>query len=202
MAAWRNSSAWHSSRANTNTHVPICRTCARDPPGCDPLRFESTPATCSQKIQSTKGCTTPAAGLTAGNVFGIEFIATFLLVFTVFGTAVDPKSGAGNFAPIAIGFSLFAAAYGIGGVTGAGLNPARTLCPAIVAESCWKINDTDTYAWAYAMAQFLGGAAAGIVYTLIFLNRPDDGQKRAVAAFTFMANETRAIKKRLDNVNL
>jgi len=143
--------------------------------------------------------------LTAGNVFGFEFLATFLLVFTVFGTAVDPKSGAGNFAPIAIGFSLFAAAFTL--PTGAGLNPARTLCPAIVGETCWTMTmqdgtKQDTYTWAYAMAQLLGGASAGILYTLLFLNRPDDGQKRASAAFTFMASETRAIKKRLDNVNL
>lgn len=62
--------------------------------------------------QHNTGCTVPAAALSALNVFGIEFIATFTLVFTVFGTAVDPKSGAGNFAPIAIGFSLFAAAFG------------------------------------------------------------------------------------------
>ena len=59
------------------------------------------------------GCTIPSNyDLNPLNVFGLEFIATFMLVFTVFGTAVDPKSGAGNYAPIAIGFSLFTAAYG------------------------------------------------------------------------------------------
>lgn len=164
-------------------------------------------ALCYQSLQITKGCTTPGnASLTAGNIFGMEFIATFLLVFTVFGAAVDPRTGAGNFAPMAIGFSLLVAAASIGPFTGAGLNPARTLCPAIVGD-CWTTTtmdgkSLDNYQWAYVLAQLLGGAAAGLIYTLVFLNRPDDGQKKASSAFTFMATETKAIRKRLDGVNL
>ena len=97
------------------------------------------------------------------------------------------------------------AATSIGPFTGAGINPARTLCPAIVSD-CWSQTfDTksyDTYQWAYVLAQLLGGATAGLVYTLFFLNRPDDGQKKASSAFAFMATETKAIRKRLDGVNL
>merc|ERR550537_968594 len=156
--------------------------------------------------QTHTGCTVPKVypsgqpGLTAGNVFGMEFIATFLLVFTVFGTAVDPRTGAGNFAPIAIGFSLFVSALAIGGFTGAGLNPARTLCPALVHD-CWTNKDTptptDNYQWAYVLAQFLAGAFAGLLYKYAFMTRPGDGQKKAAAAFQFMALESKAIRDRL-----
>ena len=155
------------------------------------------------------GCTVPKVypsgqpGLTAGNVFGMEFIATFLLVFTVFGTAVDPRTGAGNFAPIAIGFSLFVSALAIGGFTGAGLNPARTLCPALVHD-CWTKDGPayegypkDNYQWAYVLAQFLAGAFAGLLYKYAFMTRPGDGQKKAAAAFQFMALESKAIRDRL-----
>jgi len=137
-------------------------------------------------------------GFNGGHIFGIEFLATFLLVFTVFGTAVDPKSGAGNFAPIAIGFSLLCAATCIGPYTGAGLNPARTLSPAIVFD-CWTLGDFgDTFQWVYVLAQFAGGAAAGLVYMMVFLNRPDDGSAKAASnAFRFVSTETKALKQRL-----
>jgi len=158
-------------------------------------------------LQDSPGCTLPcgdansACKLTATNVFGFEFLATFLLVFTVFGAAVDPKTGAGNFAPMAIGFSLFVAALSIGPFTGAGLNPARTLCPAIVG-GCFSMDGFgDTFQWAYVLAQLLGGVAAGLLYQIIFLNRPGDGQAKAASAFTFMASETKSIKKRLEKSN-
>lgn len=157
-----------------------------------------------KELQTKTGCTQPCGGvgpgckLTSGNVFGIEFIATFLLVFTVFGSAVDPKSGAGNYAPMAIGFSLFVAAMSIGPYTGAGLNPARTLCPALIHD-CWEMDGFgDSLQWAYVLAQFAGGASAGVVYYFAFLNRPDDGNKKASSAFQFMATETKAVKERLE----
>merc|ERR1712167_561748 len=116
----------------------------------------------------TTGGVGHGCNLTAGHIFGIEFLATFVLVFTVFGTAVDPKTGAGNFAPIAIGFSLYTAALSIGPYTGAGLNPARSLCPAIV-NNCWIVDGGfgDTYQWVYPLAQLSGGAAAGLVYMMV-----------------------------------
>jgi MIP family channel proteins len=157
-----------------------------------------------KEMQDSPGCTLPCGGsgaacqLTSGNVFGIEFLATFLLVFTVFGSAVDPKSGAGNYAPMAIGFSLFVAATCIGEFTGAGLNPARTLCPAIIHD-CWNVDGFgDAFQWAYVLAQFTGGAAAGVLYYFAFLNRPGDGNKKASSAFQFMATETKAVKERLE----
>lgn len=168
---------------------------------------------------ATPSCTLPCGGaglnptseaakctLNAGHIFGMEFLATFLLVFTVFGTAVDPQTGTGNLAPIAIGFSLYAAAFGIAQFTGAGLNPARTLCPALVFD-CWSIpggNDHghgfgDTWQWVYALAQFSAGACAGLVYMAVFLDRPNDGASKAAHnTFKFMANETKLVRQRLD----
>ncbi|HEY4137350.1 MAG TPA: aquaporin, partial [Casimicrobiaceae bacterium] len=58
-------------------------------------------------------------------------IATFLLVFVVFGTAVDPRAPkVGGFA---IGLTVTADILAIGPLTGASMNPARSLGPAIVA---------------------------------------------------------------------
>ena len=55
--------------------------------------------------------------------FFLEFIATFILVFTVFGTAVDPQ--APRIGGLAIGFVVAAGVLAIGPLTGASMNPAR-----------------------------------------------------------------------------
>jgi len=87
----------------------------------------------------------------------------------------------------------------ISSYTGAGLNPARSLCPAII-NNCWKTASFgDTFQWVYPLAQLSGGAAAGLVYMMVFLNRPDDGAASAAAnSFRFMSTETKALKQRLE----
>ena len=54
---------------------------------------------------------------------------TFFLVSVVFQAAVHGK--AGNLAGVAIGFTLLASITAGGTYTGASLNPARTLGPAL-----------------------------------------------------------------------
>jgi aquaporin Z len=59
----------------------------------------------------------------------VEFIGTFVLVFTVGMTVVDP--GAGNLAPLAIGSALMVAVYAGGHISGAHYNPAVSLAVAL-----------------------------------------------------------------------
>src|SRR6476620_8517505 len=62
----------------------------------------------------------------------LEAIATFFLVFVVFGTAVDPKAPkVGGFA---IGLTVTADILAIGPLTGASMNPARSFGPALVMK--------------------------------------------------------------------
>src|SRR5438270_4654546 len=62
----------------------------------------------------------------------LEFIATFFLVFVVFGTAVDPRAPkVGGFA---IGLAVMAGILAIGPLTGGSMNPARSFGPAIVMK--------------------------------------------------------------------
>src|SRR5687767_6524613 len=61
----------------------------------------------------------------------IEAIATFFLTFVIFGTAVDPKAPkVGGFA---IGLTIAADILAIGPLTGASMNPARSLGPALAS---------------------------------------------------------------------
>ena len=66
------------------------------------------------------------AGLAIG--FAAEVIGTAILVFTVFGAAVDGRAPAG-FAGIVIGFIVYGIIILVGPITGAALNPARQIGP-------------------------------------------------------------------------
>ena len=84
----------------------------------------------------------------------IEAFATFLLAFVVCQGAVKGK--AGEFAGLAIGLTLAANIFAFGGITGASLNPARSIGPALVAGNLSQI-------WIYIIGPVLGAAAAAIV---------------------------------------
>jgi MIP family channel proteins len=99
--------------------------------------------------------------LTDSNVWqaaGIEAILTFFLVSAIYQSAVHGK--AGNLAPLAIGFTLVACILAGGVYTGASLNPARTLGPAIAAGDL-------SYVVPYFIGIFGGGALAGFVHRYI-----------------------------------
>jgi aquaporin Z len=85
-----------------------------------------------------------------------EIIATFFLMYAVFGTAVDPR-GAKTIAPLVIGLTITIGVLAIGGVSGAALNPARAIGPAIVQG---EFADQ----WIYWVGPILGAALAALLY--------------------------------------
>jgi aquaporin TIP len=91
---------------------------------------------------------------------GLEAIATFFLVFVVFGTAVDkrgPKLGG-----MAIGLTIAADILAIGPLTGGSMNPARSFGPAVVTH----VFEGQT---AYWVGPILGGIVAALLYDRLFL---------------------------------
>src|SRR4029077_19254369 len=91
---------------------------------------------------------------------GLEAIATFFLVFVVFGTAVDkrgPKLGG-----MAIGLTIAADILAIGPLTGASMNPARSFGPAVGTH----VFEGQT---AYWVGPILGGIVAALLYDRLFL---------------------------------
>ena len=103
-----------------------------------------------------------AIDVTFAQAIGLETIATFFLVFVVFGTAVDPA--APKIGGLAIGFTLTAAILAIGPLTGASLNPARSFGPAVAAN----IFEGQLVYW---IGPLIGGALAALVYDRLFLPR-------------------------------
>jgi aquaporin Z len=92
----------------------------------------------------------------------LEALLTFFLVSAVFGTAVSSEAPAvGGFA---IGLTLFVAALVAGPLTGAALNPARAIGPALIAG---ELHGQAVY-WIGPLA---GGIAAAFLWKLILLPR-------------------------------
>src|SRR5258705_9594188 len=91
-----------------------------------------------------------------------EAVATFFLVFAVFGTAVDPHAPkVGGFA---VGLTVTADILAIGPLTGASMNPARSLGPA-VASGQFEAQ------LLYLLAPVVGALVAGLLYEYLFMRR-------------------------------
>ena len=104
------------------------------------------------------GATTLAPGVSQTQGLLVELFLTFLLANAIFNTAVSGK--AGNAAPIAIGLTLVLAILMGGPLTGASLNPARTLGPALITGN---FNDI----WIYLVGSIGGAILAALLYTYL-----------------------------------
>jgi aquaporin Z/aquaporin NIP len=102
------------------------------------------------------GATFPTAGVGAGAAFAVEAMVTFLLVLVVMAVATDSRVPTGV-AAVAIGAALTTAIFISGPISGAGVNPARSLGPMIVAG---RFTDW----WVYVVAPILGGIVGGVTY--------------------------------------
>lgn len=99
-----------------------------------------------------------------GSGIFIEMVLTFLLVFTFFATAVDPRAPRGLHG-YAVGLVLLGAMLVAWPLTGAAVNPARTFGPAL-AGGFWQDHA------AYWIGPLLGGMAGALAYELLMLEEP------------------------------
>jgi aquaporin Z len=110
------------------------------------------------------GATMPAEGVSIAQTLVLEAILTFFLVNAILNTAVSGK--AGDFAPIAIGLTLAFCILMGGPLTGASLNPVRTLGPALFTGTLGMF-------WVYLVGTLVGAAGAGLLYRGLL---KDDGE--------------------------
>ena len=101
-----------------------------------------------------------APGVSTARGILMEFIITFLLVFTIYGTLIDKRASAG-FAGVAIGFVVLIGSLIGGTISGGGANPVRVFGPAIASGQF-----THHYVW--WVGPILGGIAAAFVYDKLF----------------------------------
>lgn len=95
-----------------------------------------------------------------------EVIISFALMFVIMSVATDARA-VGELAGIAIGVTVALAAFVIGPITKASMNPARSLGPAIFASNL-------THLWAYFIAPVAGTLLGARVYEWIRCQREDD----------------------------
>lgn len=88
--------------------------------------------------------------------FWFEFILTFILMLVISSSAVHGKA-IKDFAGIAIGFTVGLEAMFAGPITGASMNPARSIGPAFVSGNFESL-------WVYIVATVLGAAVAALVF--------------------------------------
>lgn len=102
----------------------------------------------------------------------MEAVMTFFLVLVIFGTAVDAR-GAKAVAPLAIGLTITMDILAGGRITGAAMNPARSIGPALVQQDFinW---------WIYWVGPIIGGLIAAFVYVYFWLDRDDGPATRLV----------------------
>ncbi len=116
----------------------------------------------SASVAAHLGGQSVSIDISTGQAFVLEAIATFFLVFVVFGTAVDPHAPkVGGFA---IGLTVAAWILAIGPLTGASLNPARSFGPALVTGDF-------TAQGIYWLGPIAGGVLAALIYDRLFLPR-------------------------------
>ena len=109
------------------------------------------------------GTPLPGPGITNSQVLITEIVLTFFLVFVVFGTAIDPRGPkcGGLFIGLTVALDIL-----VGGpISGAAMNPARFLGPAL-------LSDNMAYCWMYWVGPLIGGGLAGLLYTNVLENNP------------------------------
>jgi MIP family channel proteins len=110
------------------------------------------------------GATLPSVG--TGSAFAYEVVLTAFLMFVIIAVATDTRA-VGAAAAIAIGGTVGLDALFGGPVTGASMNPARSLGPALVSG---ELHDL----WLYLVAPPLGAALGALAYQLVRGEHPGD----------------------------
>ena len=103
------------------------------------------------------GTTVPSGS--QGQAFVWELILTFFLMFVIMAVATDTRA-VGEAAAIAIGGTVGLDAMFGGPVTGASMNPARSIGPALVSGNLHAL-------WLYLAAPLVGAAAAALAYQFV-----------------------------------
>jgi aquaporin Z len=105
----------------------------------------------------TLGQTVPSVG--AAKAFTIEVILTFFLMFVIIHVATGAREK-GIMAGIAVGSPVGLASMFAGPITGASMNPARSLGPALVSRDLEQL-------WIYLIAPPIGAMLAVLVCRVI-----------------------------------
>ncbi len=131
--------------------------------------FEFDPTALARTHIGTPGL---GGGVTVPTGLVVEALLTVFLLWAVFGTAVSPL--APRIAGFGIGLTVAADILVGGSITGASMNPARWLGPAVAANfyENWFV---------YVIGPLVGAALAGLSYRYVFAPPEDRAPATSVA---------------------
>lgn len=89
-----------------------------------------------------------------------EFLGTFALAFVVLNVATATGTSGNSFYGLAIGFTVLAMAYTLGGISGGAFNPAVAVGISIMKLASWN------NIWVYLVGCFAGAALAALVFRI------------------------------------
>lgn len=98
-------------------------------------------------------------GVADGRAVVLEVVLTFTLMFVITAVATDTRAE-GQGAALAIGFTVLLAVMFAGPASGASMNPARSLSPAL-------ISGTWAHQWVYLVGPFAGAVLGVLAYETI-----------------------------------
>lgn len=112
----------------------------------------------------TGGCSVDTTLVPTGDIFALEFMADFMLLFLAFGIGLDPRQR-DTFGPalgpflvgLALGVLSFGTAFARSGYGGASMNPAR--CTGVFVGSRFP-----TWAWIIWIAPISASIVHGFIY--------------------------------------
>ena len=102
---------------------------------------------------------------------GLEALGTFFLVWAIMGVAVNPTA-VKDWSGLVIGGTLGFAVMIIAPMTGAGLNPARALGPAIVAN---EFDELGRWLLLYVLSPVVGALIAVFLYSYLMVTHGKKG---------------------------
>ncbi|HEX4721219.1 MAG TPA: aquaporin [Pseudonocardiaceae bacterium] len=94
-----------------------------------------------------------------------ELLFTFALCYVVLNVATSKDQPNNGFFGLAIGFTVAAGAFAVGGISGGAFNPAVALGGAAGGLFAWST------LWVYLVVQIIAGAGAGLAFLAL---NPDD----------------------------
>jgi MIP family channel proteins len=109
------------------------------------------------------GATLPSGS--AVQAFVWELLLTFFLMFVIMAVATDTRA-VGEAAAIAVGGTVGLDAMFGGPITGASMNPARSIAPAIVSGTAQSL-------WVYVVGPLAGASLGALAYQYVRQERPD-----------------------------
>jgi aquaporin Z len=91
----------------------------------------------------------------------VEALVTFALCYVVLNVATSKDQPSNGFFGLAIGFTVTAGAFAVGGISGGVFNPAVALGGATAGLFAWPT------IWVYLLVQLAAGAAAGLTFLVL-----------------------------------